>query len=104
MPASIARYVRQNVCMKVDLVPVNNRLDLETERIDIALRLGALAESAMMQRAFPPVPLFLFAAPDNLARRGVPAAPEGLAEHYRLDFFTAGPSVWRRRTARSRCR
>ena len=98
LPASIARYVRQNANMKVDLVLGDDRLDLLTERMDIALRFGALADSAMMQRALPPVPLIPCAAPDYLVRRGVPATPAELAEHDCLDFFTTGPSVWRFRT------
>ena len=98
LPAAITRYVRQNAGMKVDLVLDDNRLDLLTERMDIALRLGALADSSMVQRALPPVPLIPCAAPEYLARRGRPATPIDLAEHDCLDFFTTGPSVWRFRT------
>ena len=99
LPASVARYVRQNADMKVDLVLCDTRLDLLTERLDVALRFGALADSTMVQRALPSVPLVLCAAPDYLARRGVPARPGDLAEHDCLDFFTAGPSVWRLRSS-----
>ena len=98
LPAAIARYVRQNAGMKVDLVLEDNRLDLLTERMDIALRIGALADSTMVQRALPPVPLVLCAAPEYLQRRGRPATPIDLAGHDCLDFFTTGPSIWRLRT------
>ena len=98
LPSSIARYIRQNAGMKVDLVLADNRLDLLTERMDIALRFGVLADSAMVQRALPPVQLTLCAAPDYLARRGVPMTPADLANHDCLDFFTTGPGVWRLRT------
>ena len=99
LPASIARYVRQNAGMKVDLVLADNRLDLLTERMDIAFRFGALSDSTMMQRALPSVPLVPCAAPDYLARRGVPVTPVELADHDCLDFFTTGPGVWRFRTS-----
>ena len=95
LPASIARYLRQYAAMKVDLVLGDNRLDLLTERMDVALRFGALADSTMVQRALPPVPLVLCAAPDYLARRGEPVTPADLTRHDCLDFFTTGPSVWR---------
>ena len=98
LPAAITRYVRQNPGMKVDLVLDDDRLDLLIERIDLALRIGPLADSSMVQRALPPVPLVPCAAPEYLARRGRPAKPIDLAEHDCLDFFTAGPSVWRFRT------
>ena len=99
LPAAISRYVRQNTGMKVDLVLGDDRIDLLTERMDIALRIGALPDSAMVQCALPPVPLVLCAAPDYLARRGKPAMPIDLAEHDCLDFFTTGPSAWRLRTS-----
>ena len=98
LPASIVRYVRQNACMKVDLVLADNRLDLLTERMDVAFRFGALADSTLVQRALPPVPLILCATPDYLSRRGVPATPAELTEHDCLDFSTSGSSVWRFRT------
>ena len=98
LPAAISRYVRENAAMKVDLVLGDNRFDLLTERMDIALRIGTLADSAMVQRALPPVPLVLCAAPEYLARRGRPATPIDLTDHDCLDFFTTGPSVWRLRT------
>ena len=98
LPASVARYVRQYPDMKVDLVLGDNRLDLLTERLDIAFRFGSLADSTMVQRALTPVPLVLCATPDYLARRGVPANPNELAEHDCLDFFTTAASVWRLRT------
>lgn len=98
LPAAITRYVRQNVGMKVDLVLRDDRLDLLTERMDIALRIGALADSTLVQRALPPVPLVPCAAPDYLARRGEPATPVELVEHDCLDFSTNGSGVWRFRT------
>lgn len=98
LPAAITRYVRHNTGMKVDLVLGDSRLDLLTERMDIALRIGALADSTMVQRALPPVPLVPCAAPDYLAHRGEPVTPADLADHDCLDFFTTGPSVWRFRT------
>ena len=98
LPSAITRYVRQNTGMKVDLVLDDNRLDLLTERIDIALRIGPLADSSMVQRALPPIPLVPCAAPEYLARRGRPVKPIDLAEHDCIDFFTTGPSVWRFRT------
>ena len=98
LPAAITRYVSQNIGMKVDLVLDDDRLDLLTDRMDIALRIGALADSNMVQRALPPVPLVPCASPDYLARRGMPVRPVDLAEHDCLDFFTTGPSIWRFRT------
>ena len=84
--------------MKIDLVLDDNRLDLLNDRMDLALRIGPLADSSMVQRALPSVPLVPCAAPEYLARRGRPAKPIYLLEHDCLDFFTTGPSIWRFRT------
>ena len=99
LPAAVARYVRENAGMKVDLVLADDRLDLLSDRIDLALRIGALADSTLVQRALAPVPLVLCASPGYLARRGPPTTPLDLLEHDCLDFFTTGPNVWRLRTA-----
>ena len=98
LPAAVARYVRENAGMKVDLILADDRLDLLTGRIDLALRIGALADSTLVQRALAPVPLVLCASPGYLARRGPPMTPVDLAGHDCLDFFTTGPNVWRLRT------
>ena len=99
LQAAITRYVRQNAGMKVDLVLDDDRLDLLTERIDLALRIGPLTNSSMVQRALPPVPLVPCASPEYLARRSRPTKPIDLADHDCLDFSTTGPSVWRFRTS-----
>ena len=88
LPATTSRYVRQNAGIKVDLVLSDDRLDLLTERMDMAFRIGALGNSTMLQRALPPVPLILCAAPEYLARRGRPMTPIDLAEH---DCLGSGP-------------
>ncbi len=85
--------------MAVDLILHDDRLDLLTERVDVAFRIGALPDSAMVQRALPPIPLVLCASPEYLARRGRPATPAELADHDCLDFFTTGPSRWRLSTS-----
>ena len=95
LPDAITRYVRENARMAVDLVLHDDRLDLLTERLDLAFRLGALPNSALVQRALPPIRFALCAAPDYLDRRGRPATPTDLAGHACLDFFTVGTNAWR---------
>lgn len=90
----VARYLRENPGMQVELILRDERLDLLSERIDVALRVGALGDSTMVQRALAPLPLVMCATPDYLALRGHPTKPADLDGHACLQFLTAGPSVW----------
>ena len=65
----------------VDLSLTDERIDLVREGVDIALRLGPLADSSMKLRALGQSRRLLVAAPDYLAAHGRPAVPRDLASH-----------------------
>lgn len=65
----------------VDLSLTDERVDLVQEGVDIALRLGPLTDSSMKLRALGRSRRLLVAAPEYLAARGRPAAPQDLAGH-----------------------
>ena len=65
----------------VDLSLTDERVDLVKEGVDMALRLGPLTDSAAKLKSLGRSRRVLVAAPDYLARRGRPAAPEDLAAH-----------------------
>jgi DNA-binding transcriptional LysR family regulator len=65
----------------VDLSLTDERVDLVREGVDIALRLGPLTDSSMKLRALGQSRRLLVAAPDYLAARGRPAAPQDLLGH-----------------------
>ncbi|CEJ11120.1 HTH-type transcriptional regulator DmlR [bacterium YEK0313] len=65
----------------VDLSLTDERVDLVKEGVDLALRLGPLADSAAKLKSLGRSRRVLVAAPDYLARRGRPAAPDDLAAH-----------------------
>ncbi len=62
----------------VDLSLTDDRIDLVREGVDIALRLGPLADSSMKLRALGQSRRILVAAPHYLARHGRPTTPEDL--------------------------
>jgi len=62
----------------VDLNLTDERIDLVREGVDIALRLGPLADSSMKLRALGTSRRILVAAPDYLARQGRPMTPDML--------------------------
>ncbi|MEI9420009.1 LysR family transcriptional regulator [Mesorhizobium sp. Cs1299R1N1] len=65
----------------VDLSLTDERIDLVTEGVDIALRLGPLTDSSMKLRALGQSRRLLVAAPAYLAERGRPEGPRDLAGH-----------------------
>lgn len=65
----------------VDLNLTDERIDLVREGIDIALRLAPLTDSSMKLRALGQSRRLLVAAPDYLAKRGMPIVPRDLSDH-----------------------
>jgi DNA-binding transcriptional LysR family regulator len=65
----------------VGLSLTDERIDLVREGVDIAIRLGPLADSSMKLRALGQSHRLLVAAPDYLATRGRPAVPLDLSSH-----------------------
>ena len=65
----------------VDLSLTDEPIDLVREGVDVALRLGPLADSSMKLRALGTSRRVLVASPDYLARYGRPTAPDQLTGH-----------------------
>ena len=65
----------------IDLSLTDERIDLVREGVDIALRLGPLADSAMKLRAIGMSERLLVAAPSYLEGKGAPERPSDLAGH-----------------------
>jgi len=65
----------------IDLSLTDERVDLVREGVDIALRLGPLTDSSMKLRPLGESRRLLVAAPDYLAARGAPSAPQDLSSH-----------------------
>lgn len=72
--------------IRLELTSNDQIADLLEHRTDIAIRIGALADSTLHARALSSSPLHLLATPAYLARHGEPATPEALAGHALLGF------------------
>lgn len=90
LPAFAERYP----ALSVDLVLTDTVLDLLAERIDVALRLGVLADSSLVSRRVAPIRYVACASPAYLAR-GRPAEPGELVDHGCLVLALPGwERVW----------
>lgn len=67
--------------MRVDMVMSDRNLDLIEEGLDVAVRIGAMADTNLVARRVGSVRRMLVASPEYLARRGKPKTPDDLAAH-----------------------
>ena len=84
--------------LKVDLDHEDRYVDLVACGIDIAIRLGPLADSTLGGRYLGANPWTMVAAPGYLRRRGIPRSAADLARHDSLVYSTAqADALWRLR-------
>lgn len=78
---ALPAFRRLHPKVTVDLRLSDRMVDLIEEGIDVAVRIGELADSRLLSRRLAPHRFCCFAAPAYLAARGVPARPEDLEGH-----------------------
>jgi DNA-binding transcriptional LysR family regulator len=94
---ALPRFRARHPKLSVDLRLGDRFADLIEEGIDVAIRVGDLADSRLVSRRLAPHRLCAFASPDYLARRGTPAHPDELAGHACVNFrfqSTGQPLRW----------
>jgi DNA-binding transcriptional LysR family regulator len=74
-------FMDRHPALRVDLILDDQRQDLVTEGVDVALRFGALSDSTAVARRITAFPRILAASPDYLAKASTPNRPEDLATH-----------------------
>lgn len=93
-------YLKQWPELRADIRFTDRYIDLVEEGFDIAVRIGAPREDAqLLTRTVAWQQFVTCAAPDYLARKGVPQQPQDLAGHDTLSFLSGEhPSPWRYQT------
>ena len=77
----LAEFLRAHPDITVRLVLGDRILNLAEDRIDLALRVGALPDSRLIALRLGSTCRVVCASPAYLASRGTPRAPDDLAEH-----------------------
>lgn len=91
----LAKFRQHYPLIHFDLDLSARRADLLSEPVDMAIRMGNLADSSLYARLIAHVPLGLYAAPAYLAQYSTPQHPDDLHRHQCIDFKTNdGKSVW----------
>ena len=71
----LSRLRARYPALTVELLCADHRVDLIAEGIDVAVRLGKLADSGLQAARIGPLLRWLVASPDFLARHGMPHGP-----------------------------
>ena len=80
--------------VRLDVSLSEATVDLIDAGIDVAVRIGALADSALIARKLAPHRRLLVASPDYLRQHGAPGAPADLAGRPCLMFALQPKDVW----------
>lgn len=78
---ALPAFRRRHPAVTIDLRLSDRFVDIVAEGIDVAIRIGDLADSQLLSRRLVPHRLGCFASPAYLAARGTPADPDHLADH-----------------------
>lgn len=91
----VMRFMKLNPKLQIDLSFEDRYVDLVEQGIDVAIRMGRLADSTLGARFLGINPWVVVASRDYLEQRGVPRKPADLARHDALIYSTVqGDARW----------
>ena len=91
----VMRFMKLNPKLQVELSFEDRYVDLVEQGVDVAVRMGRLADSTLGARFLGINPWVVVASPDYLAQRGVPRKPADLSQHDALVYSTVqGDARW----------
>jgi len=95
MTPLVLRFMQQHPGLQIDLSFDDRYVNLVEQGIDLAIRMGRLADSSLGARYLGVNPWVLVASPDYLQRRGTPATPAELGKHDALIYSSVqGDERW----------
>ncbi|HZF95283.1 MAG TPA: LysR family transcriptional regulator [Allosphingosinicella sp.] len=96
---ALAEFAKMHPRVELDISFEDRTVDLVAGGFDLAVRLGSLADSALVARRIAPLRRLVLAAPSYLEARGRPEHPRDLNHHDLLIYANAGSAEqWRFRT------
>ena len=83
-------FLDEHPQLEIDIVLDDRNIDLFEEGMDVALRMGALDDSAMTARRIARSPRFVVGTPAYFAEAGVPVTPADLSGHQAIVYSQRG--------------
>lgn len=91
----VMRFMKLHPQLQIELNFEDRYVDLVEQGIDVAIRMGPLADSTLGARYLGGNPWVLVASPEYLEKRGEPSVPADLAAHEALIYSTVqGDARW----------
>jgi DNA-binding transcriptional LysR family regulator len=84
----VLEFMKRHPALRIDLSFEDTYVDLVARGIDVAIRMGKLADSSLGARYLGANPWVMVATPAYLRKHGVPRAPADLARHNVLIYST----------------
>ena len=95
MAPLVMQFMRLNPGLQVDLSCDDRYVDLVEQGVDVAIRMGRLADSTLGSRHLGLNPWVVVASHDYLRQHGTPRTPKDLASHDALIYSTVqGDARW----------
>jgi DNA-binding transcriptional LysR family regulator len=83
---AITEFLQRFPDVSVEMLVNDRVVDLLEGEFDVGVRIGRLRDSSLIARRIVPIRLAVCAAPDYLARHGVPNTPDDLRNHNCLEY------------------
>lgn len=91
----VMQFMRMNPQLQVDLSCDDRYVNLVEQGVDVAIRMGPLADSTLGSRYLGLNPWVVAASQEYLQQRGTPSAPKDLKDHDALIYSTVqGDARW----------
>jgi DNA-binding transcriptional LysR family regulator len=103
LAAALCDFLQSHPQLKIDLNASDGALNLVEARIDLAIRISAEPDPALIGRVLAPCASVLVASPAYLAAQGTPKLPADLEAHRCLSFVNFGKSTWTLRRDEEAC-
>jgi len=85
----VSEYLARYPDVSCELRLADRMVNLVEDGVDVAVRIGHLADSSLVARQIGEMRRIVVAAPDYLKRRGEPGSPEAIAAHDTIQFGAA---------------
>lgn len=95
LPQIVADYAKKYPKVIVDVILTDRRVDLLSEKVDLAIRAGNLKDSTLIAKKLGAAYFAPFASPKYIKQYGEPQHPRDLVKHRLLHFQPLGTNEWR---------
>ena len=103
LPGLISDYTNQYPKVRVEIILTDQRIDLLSEGVDLAIRAGELKDSTLIAKKAGSACFALYASPKYLKAKGTPTHPRELKDHSCLQFTPLGTEEWKLMSSKASC-